>query len=426
MQEDLQEKNVVTNFLIYKGKLLILKRSEKVGTYRGKWAGLSGYIEQGETSHQTAFKEIFEETSLTSQDIEFMKKSEAFSFPDRKRKTLWKIHPYLFRLKNPVKIRTDWEHSKMKWIDPEDIGRYDTVPSLPETFESVYDGVIFKKINSIRTDKHRGASQLSREALNILKCVLERDNSKTCEDFLVYFKQVGKELVESRPTMAPIANIVGHVIYEVSEKVEEKLKSLKSFANNKIEELYRNSELALEKTSDYAANLINNSDVVFTCSYSSTLCATFRKAKLQEKNFNVIVAESVSADGILHHGKTMAEQLEHCKVLTEIIADDTIENQVHKANKILVGADNLLPNGTLINGAPTHRLALTAKKHSVPFYVVCETSKFSLFDRTPRLEKGFDLIEPALLTGIVTENGVIHTGDVIKYAEEMERYVKYL
>ena len=41
----LQEKRVVTCFLESEGEILILYRSEQVGSYQGRWAGVSGYVE---------------------------------------------------------------------------------------------------------------------------------------------------------------------------------------------------------------------------------------------------------------------------------------------------------------------------------------------------------------------------------------------
>jgi len=46
----MEEKHVVTSFLEYDNKILILRRSQAVGTYQGKWAGVSGYIEEGNIS----------------------------------------------------------------------------------------------------------------------------------------------------------------------------------------------------------------------------------------------------------------------------------------------------------------------------------------------------------------------------------------
>jgi 8-oxo-dGTP pyrophosphatase MutT (NUDIX family) len=45
-------------------KLLILKRSDKVGTYKGLWGGVAGYVEENEEPYETALKEIKEEVGI--------------------------------------------------------------------------------------------------------------------------------------------------------------------------------------------------------------------------------------------------------------------------------------------------------------------------------------------------------------------------
>ena len=51
--------NVVTSFLNYNNKILILKRSEKIRTMKGLWSGISGTIENNETPISRAKIEIF-------------------------------------------------------------------------------------------------------------------------------------------------------------------------------------------------------------------------------------------------------------------------------------------------------------------------------------------------------------------------------
>lgn len=45
-------------------KVLILKRSQKVGSYPGRWAGVSGFIEENETPMDAARREVYEETGI--------------------------------------------------------------------------------------------------------------------------------------------------------------------------------------------------------------------------------------------------------------------------------------------------------------------------------------------------------------------------
>jgi 8-oxo-dGTP pyrophosphatase MutT (NUDIX family) len=126
--------DVATSILLFKGKILILKRSNKVGTYKGKWACVSGYIEENETPYETAIKEIGEELGLGGVDVELIKEGEVILARDGE--YLWAIHPFLFEIKNP-NITLDWEHDEFRWIQPEELEKYLTVPKLKETIEIV-------------------------------------------------------------------------------------------------------------------------------------------------------------------------------------------------------------------------------------------------------------------------------------------------
>ena len=52
---------IVTSFLTNNEKILILKRSDKVKSMKGLWAGVSGIIEKNEEPLKRAKIEIFEE-----------------------------------------------------------------------------------------------------------------------------------------------------------------------------------------------------------------------------------------------------------------------------------------------------------------------------------------------------------------------------
>ena len=136
MPNNLQEKRVVTCFLESGNEILILRRSGQVGSYQGRWAGVSGYIET--TADEQALTEIEEETSLSQEDIELTRKGEPLTIEDKKLGVRWIVHPYLFHIKDRNKIKIDWEHKETKWIAPQDIAKFETVPKLKETLARVY------------------------------------------------------------------------------------------------------------------------------------------------------------------------------------------------------------------------------------------------------------------------------------------------
>jgi 8-oxo-dGTP pyrophosphatase MutT (NUDIX family) len=133
--EDVVKKDIATSVLTFQGKILILKRSDKVGTYRGKWACVSGYIEEAEEAEETAFREITEELGLAKDDVKLLKKGDVIHARDNR--MLWAIHPFLFTV-NKTEFKIDWEHVDYRWILPHEISSYDTVPKLNETIESFF------------------------------------------------------------------------------------------------------------------------------------------------------------------------------------------------------------------------------------------------------------------------------------------------
>ena len=56
--------NIVTSFLQDDSKILLLKRSDKVKSMKGLWAGVSGIIENNEIPINRAKIEIWEETGI--------------------------------------------------------------------------------------------------------------------------------------------------------------------------------------------------------------------------------------------------------------------------------------------------------------------------------------------------------------------------
>jgi 8-oxo-dGTP pyrophosphatase MutT (NUDIX family) len=130
----------VTCLLINKdGKLLILKRSRMVKTYKGLWGGVAGYIEENEKPYETALKEIREEVGIEKKNISLIREVEPVEFTDFHEgwKYDWVIHPFLFKVKSVGQIKIDWEHSEYRWINPLEIKNFDTVPYFKEIVSEI-------------------------------------------------------------------------------------------------------------------------------------------------------------------------------------------------------------------------------------------------------------------------------------------------
>ena len=67
------------------------------------------------------------------------------------------------------------------------------------------------------------------------------------------------------------------------------------------------------------------------------------------------------------------------QIPVKLIPDDpkAIGDCVAKSTRAMVGADSIMDDGSLINGSPNLVIAEAAKQREIPFYVVCETTKFS-------------------------------------------------
>ncbi len=287
------------------------------------------------------------------------------------------------------------------------------------------DAEIEEKIEEIGRDREHGAGQLSRQAIGVMRLVAERSQVEDVAQFLDELTRAASKLIQIRPAMASITNGVSRFTYEVLGKAEQErdLSSLRSFALSKADELVKNLVEAARKAAENGAELIEAGDRLATCSYSSTVCQAFALAKARGKQIEVIALESGS------YGQATAHELRSKGIPVQVIPDTAIEDEIFRANKVFVGADAILFDGSLINGSPSYELSAAAKRANVPFYSLCETTKFDVRryrGKSLRPERGFDLVPHHLVTAIVTEEGMIEPRGVAQVVRDLAKYVEIL
>ncbi|AMV39675.1 S-methyl-5-thioribose-1-phosphate isomerase [Planctomyces sp. SH-PL62] len=195
----------------------------------------------------------------------------------------------------------------------------------------------------------------------------------------------------------------------------------------------------------FGAELIEDDDGVLThcnagglatADYGTALAVIF-SAHEQGKSLRVFADETRP---LLQGARLTAWELVNRGIDVTLICDNMAAQVMKegKVRKVVVGADRIAANGDAANKIGTYGVALLAKAHGIPFYVAAPSSTFDLTladgsgipieERDPReVTEGFGLrtapegvavynpafdVTPAdLITGIITERGVIRPVD---------------
>jgi len=198
----MDEPHVVTVFLRNRGDVLLCRRSDEVGSYRGKWGGVAGH---GEGDPDAAARtEIAEETGIDPESVSLVRRGDPFPVEDAERGTRWVVHPFLFDC--PTRdVSTNRETDEFKWTSPTAILRRDAVPDLWRSYRAVAPSV-----ESVAADAEHGSAYLSVRALEVL-CDRAGEVAAADGDWAAV-AEVAADLLDARPTMAAVRNRVDRVM----------------------------------------------------------------------------------------------------------------------------------------------------------------------------------------------------------------------
>jgi translation initiation factor 2B subunit (eIF-2B alpha/beta/delta family) len=239
------------------------------------------------------------------------------------------------------------------------------------------------RILELRDEHHHGASWMARRALEALI-----EAVKDGEDPL----EAGRALASARVSLGAVAGAVGRVLLVGTP-----------------EQVIAEAE-AVIGCRDRAAKAIavmlapDISGTVMTHSAS----ATVREALLHTPPERVVC--TISEPG--GEGRGLAAELKADGIDVELIADGDGIDAVRESDLLLLGADTVFKDGSLVNKIGTLAIARAAKEAGVPVVVACETFKLAPFDPEPPTEETFELIPAELINRVVTEEGAADTRDV--------------
>lgn len=458
----MDETPVVTAFLRHRGEILLLKRSDDVGSYSGRWGAVAGHVET--SPERDVKREIREEVGIDEQAVTYVTAGEPFTVTDQTLESHWHVHPFLFEVDHRT-IELNWESSDAEWVSPTVILERDTVPQLWTSYERVRPTV-----ETLKTDSDHGSTWLSLRALEVLRDEVTRiaasqkgvdsevasqtkvDDSKRIESEECLLdttnptfetpEQVVRALLEARPSMTVITNRINRVIAKTGVDDTEKQSDDGRESSKNLRAISQAAHRAIQQAIDTDRQVIDHtaSEIdgkrVATLSRSGTVCAALDSAKPA----TVLVAESRPGS----EGTTVAEKLATQNLDEEIDTATAVtlttdaafafELEQQDIAVLVVGADSILADGRVINKIGTCGAAITASAMGITVLVASATDKIrpdTKYDLEPRpaseLYDGkapitvynptFDVTPPEYIDGIVTERGMFETDavtDVIK------------
>ncbi|WP_327051288.1 NUDIX domain-containing protein [Halomicrococcus gelatinilyticus] len=410
----MDETHVVTCFLRNRGEVLLLRRSDEVGSYPGQWGGVAGHAEGDPDA--AAREEVEEETGLLDA-CTLAREGVTFEFEDADLDTRWVVHPYCFDCDGRA-VETDWETAEAEWVTPTEILRRDTVPQLWTSYSRVAPSV-----SSVADDDEHGSAYISVRALEVLR---DRAGSFAVRDGGGWneLAALAGALLDARPSMAALGNRVNRAMAAASD--ERTPEAVEAAATESVERA-----LAADEEAAAEARKRVDGEAVLTLSRSGTVLDALDAAR------EVFVAESRPAREGVGVAATLAEDGEREERTVTLHTDAAVAHVLatRDVDRVVVGADTILPDGDVVNKTGTRAAAFAADREGVPVDVVAANDKVAT-DEEAALEDGdpaavydgdadldvlnptFDVTPADCVAGYVTERGVLDADDVRAVAEE--------
>jgi len=293
-------------------------------------------------------------------------------------------------------------------------------------------------VKALREMRIRGAPLIGAAAALALAQTAYRLRGKPKDRVLPELYKTARLVRASRPTAVNLFNALNQVLGEA-----ESLEDGRDFADRVVEVCLKFVEADAEmnrKLSIHGAKLISPKDRILThCNAGAfatveygTALGVIREAHQQGKNISVLATETRP---MLQGARLTAFELKRMGVSFKLITDGMVGYVMYRGlvDKVIVGADRILASGHVINKIGTYTIAVLAGRHGIPFYVAAPTTTLDLEtplervvieERNPRevleiqgvriaprgveaLNPAFDVTPPELVSGIITEKGVV-------------------
>jgi translation initiation factor 2B subunit (eIF-2B alpha/beta/delta family) len=241
------------------------------------------------------------------------------------------------------------------------------------------------RVESVASDTSHGASWLAKEALETLVEAVELG-----EDPL----ETARALVRARPAIGSIAGAMGRAL--VAGRTPEQL----------VEEAH--AVIAGRERAAATIAVILAPDLTERIVMTHSASATAREALIHAQAERVVCTVSDPVG----EGRAFSEELADAGLATDLVADEDAGHAVGTVDLLLLGADTVFRDGSLVNKIKTHGLVKAARKAGVPVVVACEVLKLAPDDPYEPDEERVDLTPPELIGSYVTEEGIFAPNEI--------------
>jgi methylthioribose-1-phosphate isomerase len=277
---------------------------------------------------------------------------------------------------------------------------------------------------------------------------IQKSRAKDYNGFIRELDGVIKFIGSARPTAVNLFWGLGRMRVTAVKNRERPVAEIKKALLAEAHKIYEEDRAICRKMAGYGARLIKNGDVILThCNAGALATADYGTAlgviymaKEQGKRVKVYADETRP---LLQGARLTAWELMREGIDVTLICDNMAAHvmSLGKVTKVIVGADRITRNGDVANKIGTYGVAVLAKYHKIPFYVVAPVSTIdfnmphgSLIPIEERrgeeittirgnmlAPKGvktycpaFDVTPAGLITAIITEKGVFKTDEIKK------------
>jgi methylthioribose-1-phosphate isomerase len=295
--------------------------------------------------------------------------------------------------------------------------------------------------HAIKTLKVRGAPALGiAAAFGVILGVQTFKGGDTA----VFIRFVGKvcdHLATSRPTAVNLFHALTQMRGLAEKNPHLSVDALKAVLFSEALTIYEEDLAVCRAMGDHGAKLVKNGMTLMTvCNAGGlatgdfgTALGVMYAAQAAGKKFKVYALETRP---LLQGARLTAWELQKNKIDVTLICDNMAASVMKNkgVDMIFTGADRITANGDTANKIGTYMLAILARYHKVPFYVVAPRTTFDLKMKTgaciPIEERSadevrnfagrltapkdvavfnpaFDVTPHELISGIVTEYGII-------------------